>query len=86
MEIKCKECGEVIVVADDIVPEQHIRCPYCSEKFAYTVEKVGISDEDLRTALAECRKDKELNTYYRNAPQGARLYYCVSVLWYGFPR
>lgn len=81
MEIKCKKCGEVIVVADDIVPEQHIRCPYCSEKFAYTVEKVGISDEDLRTALAECRKDKELNAYYRNAPQGARLY--IALVFYG---
>ena len=81
MEIKCKKCGEVIVVADDIVTEQHIRCPYCGEKFAYAVEKVGISDEDLRTALAECRKDKELNAYYRNAPQGARLY--IALVFYG---
>ena len=81
MEIKCKKCGEVIVIADDTVPGQHIRCPYCSEKFAYAVEKVGISDEDLRTALAECRKDKELNAYYRNAPQGARLY--IALVFYG---
>ena len=81
MEIKCKECGEVIVVADDIATGQHIRCPYCGERFAYSVEKIGISDEDLRVALAECRKDSELNAYYRNAPQGARLY--IALVFYG---
>ncbi len=81
MKIKCKKCGEVIVVADDIVPGQHVRCPYCDEKFAYDVEKVGISGEDLRTALAECRKDKELNAYYKNAPLGARLY--IALVFYG---
>ena len=81
MEIKCKMCGEVIVVADDIIPGQHIRCPYCDEKFSYAAKKVGISDEDLRTALAMCCKDKNRDAYYRNAPQGARLY--IALVFYG---
>lgn len=81
MEIKCKKCGEVIVVADDIVPGQHVRCPYCDEKFSCAGKKVGMSDDDLRTAIAMCCKDKDRDAYYRNAPQGARLY--IALVFYG---
>ena len=80
MDLKCEFCGEVIVVADDIEPGQHVRCPFCDGKFTY-VSKREITEDDLRKALAECRKDPELNKYYKNAPAGARLY--IGLVFYG---
>lgn len=38
MEIKCELCGKQIVVGDDIVSGQHVRCPFCGEKFSYGVK------------------------------------------------
>lgn len=35
MNIKCGFCGKAIVVADDLVDGQHVRCPYCGEKSEY---------------------------------------------------
>ena len=36
MNLTCKLCGKRVVVADDIVPGQHVRCPFCGGKFSYT--------------------------------------------------
>ena len=80
MNLKCELCGETIVVADDIEPGQHVRCPFCDGKFTYAAKR-EITEDDLRKALAECRKDPEQNKYYKNAPAGARLY--IGLVFYG---
>ena len=80
MNLKCELCGEIIVVADDIEHGQHVRCPFCDGKFTYA-SKREITEDDLRRALAECRKDPEQNKYYKNAPAGARLY--IGLVFYG---
>lgn len=36
MNLTCKLCGKRVIVADDIVPGQHVRCPFCGGKFSYT--------------------------------------------------
>lgn len=81
MRLTCKLCGKKIEIAGELSEGQHVRCPFCNEKFSYVVQREGISEEDLRTALALCRKDPELNGYYRNAPNGARLY--IALEFYG---
>lgn len=35
MKIKCGNCGKDILVPDDLVVGQHVRCPYCNEKSAF---------------------------------------------------
>lgn len=35
MKIKCGNCGKDILVPDDLVVGQHVRCPYCNEKTAF---------------------------------------------------
>jgi len=35
MTIKCGNCGKDIIVPDDLVVGQHVRCPYCNEKMAF---------------------------------------------------
>ena len=81
MEIKCELCGEKIVVADDLVPGQHVRCPFCDGKFSYAERPREITEEDLREAIAICRKNDEWNKYYKNAPAGAKLY--IALVFYG---
>lgn len=81
MEIKCELCGEKIVVADDLVPGQHVRCPFCDGKFSYAVKPKEITEDDLREAIAICRKNDEWNKYYKNAPAGAKLY--IALVFYG---
>ena len=81
MEIKCELCGEKIVVADDLVPGQHVRCPFCGGKFSYAVKRKEITEDDLREAIAICRKNDEWNKYYKNAPAGAKLY--IALVFYG---
>lgn len=81
MTIKCGLCGKDIAVVDGLAEGQHVLCPFCGGKFSYSVSRSGISEEDLQIALTVCRKDPELNAYYRNAPQGARLY--VALVFYG---
>ena len=80
MNLKCELCGETVVVADDIEPGQHVRCPFCDGKFTYAAKR-EITEDDLRKALAECRKDPEQDRYYKNAPAGARLY--IGLVFYG---
>lgn len=81
MEIKCELCGEKIVVADDLVVGQHVRCPFCHGKFSYVVKPKEITEDDLREAIAICRKNDEWNKYYKNAPAGAKLY--IAMVFYG---
>ena len=81
MEIKCELCGEKIVVADGLVPGQHVRCPFCGGKFSYAVKRKEITEDDLREAIAICRKNDEWNRYYKNAPAGAKLY--IALVFYG---
>ena len=81
MEIKCELCGEKIVVADGLVPGQHVRCPFCGGKFSYAVKRKEITEDDLREAIAICRKNDEWNKYYKNAPAGAKLY--IALVFYG---
>lgn len=35
MKIECPKCDKLLEVADDIVRGQHVRCPFCREKFSY---------------------------------------------------
>lgn len=81
MEIKCELCGEMVVVADGLVLGQHVRCPFCGGKFSYAVKPKEITEEDLREAIAICRKSDEWNKYYKNAPAGAKLY--IALVFYG---
>ena len=81
MEIKCELCGEMVVVGEDLVPGQHVRCPFCGGKFSYAVKPKEITEDDLREAIAVCRKNDEWNRYYKNAPAGAKLY--IALVFYG---
>ena len=81
MEIKCELCGEKVVVAEDLVPGQHVRCPFCGGKFSYAERPKEITEDDLREAIAVCRKNDEWNKYYKNAPAGAKLY--IALVFYG---
>ena len=81
MEIKCELCGEKIIVPDDLVLGQHVRCPFCDGKFSYVVKPKEITESDLREAIAICRKSNESNKYYKNAPAGAKLY--IALVFYG---
>jgi len=81
VEIKCILCGEPVTAPDDLVAGQHVRCPICGGKFSYAPGGDAISEDDLRTALGECRKDPEMDRYYSEAPEGARLY--IALEFYG---
>ena len=35
MNLLCKLCGKQVVVTGNIVPGQHVRCPFCGGKFSY---------------------------------------------------
>ena len=48
MNLTCKLCGKRVVVADDIVSGQHVRCPFCGGKFSYTTvskKKKGVTEQ-----------------------------------------
>ena len=36
MIMRCGACGEKIEVPDSLVDGQHVRCPFCNEKTAYS--------------------------------------------------
>ena len=86
----CPICGESVEISADTLPGQHVRCPFCNGKFfegESRDESAGgksnddISEADLRTAIIECRKDPENDSFYRCAPMGARLY--IGLIFYG---
>lgn len=52
MNLICKLCGKRVVVTDNIVPGQHVRCPFCGGKFSYTIvsnrEKDGTGQPEAK--------------------------------------
>jgi len=81
MFIRCLLCGETIEVPGSAVPGQHIRCPICGGKFSYQSQSREISSDDLRMAISVGCGDPAQEMYYRNAPEGAKLY--IALLFYG---
>ena len=83
MIANCRFCGREIDVAD-AKKGQHVLCPYCNGKFSFNgraAVKREITSEDLASALAECRRNPELDELYGSAPPGARLF--ILLLFYG---
>ena len=83
MIANCRFCGREIDVAD-AKKGQHVLCPYCNGKFSFNgraAAKREITPEDLASALAECRRNPELDELYGSAPPGARLF--ILLLFYG---
>lgn len=51
MTIECPECGNVSEVEADLEIGQHVICPYCAEKFAYSgpaIESAAVSGQKRR--------------------------------------
>ncbi|MBP5284959.1 MAG: hypothetical protein ILO34_02470 [Kiritimatiellae bacterium] len=83
MIANCRFCGKEIDVAD-AKKGQHVLCPYCNGKFSFNgraAAKREITSEDLASALAECRRNPDLDELYASAPTGARLF--ILLLFYG---
>ena len=53
MQIKCPECGNVCEVDTEPAIGQHIVCPFCSEKFAYSGEEEFCEAEDIEADDAQ---------------------------------
>jgi len=51
MKIKCGNCGKSIIVPDDIVAGQHVRCPYCDVKSAFDKPSRVVLPTDIRPIL-----------------------------------
>lgn len=63
MNIECGRCGQKIVIADGLEEGQHVRCPYCDEKFEFHVpSRIELTPEQdkqpaNRTSLHVIRKE-----------------------------
>jgi len=51
MTIKCGSCGKDIIVPDDLVVGQHVRCPYCNEKSAFDKPSRVVLPTEIRPIL-----------------------------------
>jgi len=51
MQIKCGSCGKDIIVPDDLVVGQHVRCPYCNEKSAFDKPSRVVLPTEIRPIL-----------------------------------
>lgn len=51
MKVKCGNCGKNIVVPDDLVAGQHVRCPYCNEKSKFDVPSRVVLPTAVRPIL-----------------------------------
>ena len=46
-EVECPNCGETLVIDEDVLEEGSIQCPNCKEKFALDLsDECGCGDED----------------------------------------
>ena len=56
-EVECPNCGETLVIDEDVLEEGAIQCPNCKEKFALDLsDDCGCGDDDCG---CEDHKDEE---------------------------
>ena len=58
-EVECPNCGETLVIDEDVLEEGAIQCPNCKEKFALDLsDDCGCGDDDCGCGCGD-HKDEE---------------------------
>ena len=58
-EVECPNCGETLVIDEDVLEEGAIQCPNCREKFALDLsDDCGCGDDDCGCGCGD-HKDEE---------------------------
>ena len=58
-EVECPNCGETLVIDEDVLEEGSIQCPNCKEKFALDLsDDCGCGDDDCGCGCGD-HKDEE---------------------------
>ena len=58
-EVECPNCGETLVIDEDVLEEGDIQCPNCKEKFALDLsDDCGCGDDDCGCGCGD-HKDEE---------------------------
>lgn len=72
MIIKCGFCGKEIEVADAIADGQHVRCPFCEEKFSYRKPtRIPLPTEIVASSEAPAKPSKPKIALIRPSSQTA---------------